>query len=292
MPSVTHPRGQIVPPLASGAPLWKRALRGSIRVGQGLYFHDAFRVAPAMAFHFFLSLMPLLGFLGWAVGTLVRARGADAVLSPLLESVPTSTGATILAEARRLGDASHVGPLAAVGFVWIASGGAQGLMTAVEDVVGAPRRSWLAQRLLALLWVTAVMLALAAASYLLIQWTQWTELFRFKDELRVFSGAGERAVALLGSLGGAVVGLAAFYRLSVRHLRRVRRRVFPGALLAVACWLAISWGFGLYVTTLTDYAVFYGSLAAVAVLLVWLWLSSLAILVGAELNAQLEGLRD
>jgi membrane protein len=46
------------------------------------------------------------------------------------------------------------------------------------------------------------------------------------------------------------------------------------------------------VRTLTNYAVFYGSLAAVAVLLVWLWLASLAILVGAELNAQLEGLRD
>jgi len=57
-------------------------------------------------------------------------------------------------------------------------------------------------------------------------------------------------------------------------------------------WLVISSVFGLYVKSLAEYAVFYGSLAAVAVLLVWLWLTSLAILVGAELNAQLEGLRD
>jgi membrane protein len=54
----------------------------------------------------------------------------------------------------------------------------------------------------------------------------------------------------------------------------------------------VSWAFGLYVSTLADYAAFYGSLAAVAVLLVWLWLTSFAILVGAELNSQLEGLRD
>lgn len=110
--------------------------------------------------------------------------------------------------------------------------------------------------------------------------------------MTIFRGDAERALALVLSLAGAIVGLAGFYRLSVSHLKRVKRRVFPGAALAVGLWVVISWGFGLYVRTLTDYAVFYGSLAAVAVLLMWLWLVSLAILVGAELNAQLEGLRD
>jgi membrane protein len=115
---------------------------------------------------------------------------------------------------------------------------------------------------------------------------------RAKRAVHVLRGGGERLLALLVSLAGAIAGLAAFYRVSVSHRKRVARRVFPGAALAVALWLVISWGFGLYVRSLTDYAVFYGSLAAVAVLLVWLWLASLAILVGAELNAQLEGLRD
>ena len=102
----------------------------------------------------------------------------------------------------------------------------------------------------------------------------------------------DHTLALLLSIAGAISGLGAFYWVSVSHTKRVRRRVFPGAALALGLWLVISWGFGLYVRTLSNYAVFYGSLAAVAVLLVWLWLTSLAILVGAELNAQLEGLRD
>ena len=102
----------------------------------------------------------------------------------------------------------------------------------------------------------------------------------------------DRTLALIFSLAGAVAALAGFYWVSVSHSKRVRRRVFPGAALAVSLWLVISWGFGLYVKSLSNYAVFYGSLAAVAVLLVWLWLTSLTILVGAELNAQLEGLRD
>jgi membrane protein len=46
------------------------------------------------------------------------------------------------------------------------------------------------------------------------------------------------------------------------------------------------------VSSLGNYALYYGSLAAVAVLLIWLYLSSLALVFGAEVNAQLEGVRD
>lgn len=329
-PAVLHPRGRIFPPLPKETPVWRRVLRAVTRLGQGLFFHNAFRVAPAMAFHFFLSLMPLLVFIGWVIGALVRSKGADTVLAPFIESLPTSTENMIEREAHRLGGADRLGPLAAVGFLWIASGGTQGLMDAVEGVVGAPRRPWWKQRLLALAWVITSLAAVSAASFGVVS---WSALFS-SDEMaqvgarngggasadapassstsasssstkrkpahpvvtrarrRVLKTDNDHTLALLLSIAGAISGLGAFYWVSVSHTKRVRRRVFPGAALAVGLWLVISWGFGLYVRTLSNYAVFYGSLAAVAVLLVWLWLTSLAILVGAELNAQLEGLRD
>jgi membrane protein len=89
-----------------------------------------------------------------------------------------------------------------------------------------------------------------------------------------------------------VCALAAFYWLSVERPKHVKRRVWPGAVVAMVLWMSMSWGFGSYVSSLGTYTVYYGSLAAVAVLLVWFWLSSLVFLVGAELNAQLEGVRD
>ena len=49
--------------------------------------------------------------------------------------------------------------------------------------------------------------------------------------------------------------------------------------------------FEAYALSIADYALYYGSLAAVAVLLVWLYLTSLSLVLGAEMNAQLEGLR-
>lgn len=325
VPDVLHPRGRIAPVLPKETPIWKRLLRAVVRLVQGLYFHDAFRVAPAMAFHFFLSLLPLLVFIGWVIGALIRRRGADSVLAPFVESLPAATGTIVEREAHRLGGANRLGPLAAIGFFWIASGGTQGLMGAVEGVVGAPRRPWWRQRLLALAWVALSLAAIAAASFGVIQWKElfssdaqaasWTvpssdatsapapatsttsrkrppSSLGARGPRRMLRADSDRTVALIFSLAGAVAALAGFYRVSVSHTKRVRRRVFPGAALAVGLWLVISWGFGLYVKTLSNYAVFYGSLAAVAVLLVWLWLTSLTILVGAELNAQLEGLRD
>jgi membrane protein len=66
------------------------------------------------------------------------------------------------------------------------------------------------------------------------------------------------------------------------------RWVSPGSLLAVLIWIAASVGFAFYVTNFSSYNKTYGSLAAVIVFLVWLWLSNLAILVGAEFDAEMQ----
>jgi membrane protein len=56
----------------------------------------------------------------------------------------------------------------------------------------------------------------------------------------------------------------------------------------VVFWLIVSWAFGAYAVSVSAYALYYGSLAAVAVLLVWLYLTSLSLVLGAEVNADLE----
>ena len=342
--TVRHPRGRLAPPLAKDAPQWKRILRGLHRLGHGLVLHDVLLAAPAMAFHFFLSLLPLLVFIGYVVGLVARRRGVDAVLSPLLDNLPGTSETVVKAEGERLagGAGAALGPVAAATFLWIASGGTHGLMNAVENVVGAPRRPWWKKRVLSLAWVVASLAAFALAALAIVQWDAVVHPRELRplvpltaatstdtrvspsvsgvssssskrvsassphvqqidssprDTIRrrrqqVVRTGGEHALALTLSLPFATAVLAAFYRFSVNHSKRVTRRVLPGAALAVVLWMVISWAFGLYVSTLAEYAVFYGSLTAVAVLLVWLWLTSLAILVGAELNSQLEGLRD
>lgn len=102
----------------------------------------------------------------------------------------------------------------------------------------------------------------------------------------------EQLIAAALMLVAGAVFLAGFYRFAVEHPPGMKRHVWPGAITAILSWLLVSWAFGNYAVSIGDYALYYGSLAAVAVLLVWLYLSSLTLVIGAEVNAQLEGLRD
>lgn len=66
------------------------------------------------------------------------------------------------------------------------------------------------------------------------------------------------------------------------------RWVTPGGLLAILLWVIASAGFAVYVANFANYNKVYGSVASVIIFLVWLWITNLAILFGAELNAELE----
>jgi membrane protein len=72
---------------------------------------------------------------------------------------------------------------------------------------------------------------------------------------------------------------------NVRHLGF--RWLTPGGVLAVVGWMVVSAAFGVYVANFNSYNKTYGSLGAIIVFLVWLWLSNVAILLGAELNAEI-----
>src|SRR5262249_26761407 len=153
----------------------RRLVRGIVRLVEGIYHHDdIFQMAPAMAFHFFLSLLPLLVFVGYVLGRISQSAGARSVFALLIKSLnlPGAASQVVAGELDRLADADRLGPLAAFGFLWIASGGIQGLMQAVERVVGAPRRPWLRQRLLALAWVLGSMVAFGIAAFGSIQWDE------------------------------------------------------------------------------------------------------------------------
>jgi membrane protein len=72
------------------------------------------------------------------------------------------------------------------------------------------------------------------------------------------------------------------------NARQPFRWITPGGILAVVVWVVASVAFALYVANFGSYNKTYGSLAGVIIFLVWLWLSNIAILLGAELNAELE----
>jgi membrane protein len=295
---------------------------------RGLRKHNAVDSARLMAFNFFLSVVPLLVLLGFVVGRFVRRRGVEALVVPLLDAMPDASADLARQELERLASSTtpSLAPVGAAMFLWLTSSGIHQMMDVFEVAARARRRPWWKQRIIALATVVIGLLAMSLTAWALVT---GDDLVHRDDVTDSVSAAGPspsasanrpagppprasregRAPArpknprLLTRIhaawerfvtGGVVLivglaGLAAFYRFAVEHPPGIRRHAWPGTLVAMAMWLVVSWFFGSYVASLPAYAVYYGSLAAVAVLLVWLFLTSLVLLVGAEVNAMLEG---
>ena len=321
-------------------PLIRRAYGAADRFVDELKAHNAFEAAAAIAFWFFLSLLPLLVLLGFLVSLVARSKGVDALLTPLLDVVPDTAEEIIRKELDRMaGSAVSVAPLGIIGYLWTASSGLHNLMDVFEAAAQVERRPWWKQRVMALGWVLLGLATACLMAWLLVKVdlamhdsepptptgvvatvtpiassvpslvpatpapsaraadrvqahpapvtsrTRGALKHRFNKALHTPT---EQIVATAMMLVLGMVLLAGFYRFAVEHPTGVRRRVWPGTFTAVASWLVVSWFFGLYAVSVSSYALYYGSLAAVAVMLVWLYLTSLSLVVGAEVNARLE----
>ena len=86
-------------------------------------------------------------------------------------------------------------------------------------------------------------------------------------------------------LGVVIVGIAIAYKFGPNHAGPLRPRILPGLVLATILWAVASRGLMLYLGSFGSYNQIYGSIGAVVALLMWFWLSSYAVLLGAALNA-------
>jgi membrane protein len=111
-------------------------------------------------------------------------------------------------------------------------------------------------------------------------------------------GVGDTAVTVWGLAKWPVIlfvlmGMVAGLYYVAPNVRQPRFRwVSPGGVVAVLVWILASAGFGLYVSHFGSYGKTYGALGSVITLLVWMWISNLALLFGAELDAELERERE
>jgi membrane protein len=256
---------------------WQRAVWKLVR---NLDRHDAPRAASAMAFDAFLSLIPLLAVAGFVLGRL--HRGGSPLLIPVLSAAPGPVTRLADAEFLRLSEegAAALAPLSVIGFVWVGSAGISTAMGVCETIFAADQRPWWHRRAIAIVCILVAVVALPVGV---------TALYTVNT---VFGPAfGPPAAFVVGSVL-LVAAMCGFYRMSIRRGSEVRRRMLPGALLTYLLWGVTSVLFSTYVSTLARYTTLYGGLAAVAMLLFWLWLLSLALLVGGEVNAELEGVRN
>jgi len=236
--------------------------------------------ASAMAFDLFLGSIPMLALAGWLFGQLLTDDSALRATSLLLGSTPIQVQDLAREELGR-SNAEMLAPLAIAGALWLGSSACSTCMEFLERRAIGKSRPWWQRRILSLLWVTGTLLAfgLGSAAVLYVIGGPVRMLQSIVSPRAADVTSYPLALGLLYGL--SVLLLAGFYRV-VLPQRGVRRRVFLGAAIAIVLSVVTSLGFAVYVARLAQYALYYGSLAAVAVTMVWLWLMCFFVLAGAE----------
>jgi membrane protein len=272
-------------PAMTGAGWRKILVRTARRVGRDRV--DV--IASSAAFWALLALFPtiaaVLAMSAWVLEPGAMRDQISALSAPLPDEAAEllNDSATEVASRDRV---AGFGAIVAISFaIWTAAAATKTLMEGLNSACGEKeRRGFLRFNAVALLLtfgmfvgfilsvVTIVVVPAALAhqpglgwTASLVDWLRWPVMAVF-----------------------AMAGLATLYRYGPSRRNARWRWVSIGAVVATVLWILVSLAFSLYVSEFAAYNRFYGTLGGVAVLMIWFWLSASIVLVGAELNSEIE----
>jgi membrane protein len=247
-------------------------------------------LASALAYSTFFAIPSLL-LVAVGIFTLTTSAGAiDSLLSKLQGAVPAQALDLFSSSLKQINSRAHTSALLIVVgtflALWSLTGAMSAFMTEISAAYGVrDPRSFLHRRWVAFKLVLCFLLALAVVGGLVVfgpTLSGW--LGRATDHESLVSWIWWAAQWPL--LISALLALITVMLWLAPVERPPWRGLLPGALLATALWIVSSGGFAFFTATFDNYNKTWGSLSAVIVTLVWLWLTSLALLLGAELNAE------
>jgi membrane protein len=277
-------------------PLGRASLRGAAkRAFDGFRRHQMTDVAASLTYYAMMSLFPAI-VVGTSLFSLIGDRqtvanavdyfarqGADqatqdAIRSAMDNIVKASGGAVSVALVL-----SVLIALNGASGAFAASGRALNRIYGVEEDRGFVRRKIVDVAMT--LMIVALLLVCVAALFL---------GGGVAEDLLGTIGFGHSAAVVWSiarwplALGIMLVVYALIYAFAPDLEPRRLRWISPGAVAGVMIWIVASIGFGIYIKNFSSYGAAYGAAGGAIVLLLWLWLSSCAFLLGAELNAEIE----
>jgi membrane protein len=248
-------------------------------------------LAAEMSFWLFLALVPLLAVAGFVAARMAASHPWETLSA--MHAVPPQVRDLVMKQVDHVANwhGGAVAPIAAATFVWLASSGISAVFDALELQSGAKPRPWLKKRALAV--GTCIVLAVGGALIAFLgSGVEW--LARFAGAhlpswvVTVVHGPVGTVVRWIVGALIAIGMVAGLYRVGVPRGEGVRPHVIPGAVVAVVLMVALGLGYGFYVTKVGGSGSAYqAGLAAIGVTLMTLWLFSIALLLGAQLNCVL-----
>ena len=256
--------------------------------------HDLFARSAQLSYYFLLALFPLLVFLVTLLGYFAEAGSQlrNSLLSYLAKVMPYSAITLVHSTLDEISDAKGGGKLSfsLLAALWVASSG----MGAISDTLNVAydvkeTRSWWRVRLVSIGLTVAFAIFIMAALVIVLYGGKIGDSIAGRLGYSIAFAVAWRILQWPIVLLFVFLTFEMIYCFAPNLPRRRWRWWTPGGVFAVTLWLLISFGFRLYLHFFNSYGRTYGSLGAVIVLMLWFYLTGMAVLLGGEINSELEG---
>jgi membrane protein len=260
------------------------------RVWAELGKDEVFDRGAALAYYFVFALFPTLLFMAALLGMFPVPGLMDRLIAYVDEALPPDAASVVhrtLGEVLRnaRGGLLSVGALAAL---WASASGVSSMMAALNAAYGVEdHRPWWKRRLIALALTVGFGVFILAALVLLVFGGQIGSLLATRLGLGDAFTTIWNVVSVVLVIGCVLFGLAMTYYLAP-DAKQHWWWVTPGSVVALVLWLALSFGLRIYVANFANYSATYGSIGGVILLILWLYLTGVVLLLGAEINSEIE----
>lgn len=246
------------------------------------------QLAAGLSYYFILSLFPLLISFAAALALVPVPHLFDQILILMAKFIPADSMGLVRGVLRDV-MVRHGGSVLSVGLlltVWAASGGVAALIDAVNESYDLPeKRSFVHRRALAVGMMFAVGALAVVALALMVVGPGFGKWMAEKVGLGTVFVMAWPYLRWIVSIVCAVLSIELIYMWAPSQ-RRPFRSTLPGAVMALLVWLVLTSALGLYLRSFSHLNRTYGTLAAAVALLLWLYWTAFAILVGAQFNAE------
>lgn len=251
---------------------------------------EVFGRAAQLAFFWFFSLFPFLIFLTALASILRQDTRLGIIITASGNFLPREASIILVTTFNQVTASGHRGLLSfsAVALIWAASAGMESIVTSLNKALSADvTRPWWKEK------ITAVLLTIGFGVFFLgaIVLLNFSE--QIGRQIANYFRLGEIFIASWSYIKWPLITILAVFGIELIYYfapnRRQSWQLFtPGTIFALSLWLAISFGFRLYVKRFSGFDVTYGTLGGVMMLQLWLYLTGVAILVGGEINSVLQ----
>lgn len=246
--------------------------------------------AAELAYFFFLAIFPALLFLVALASFFPIDRLTDQMMSRFAQVAPVGVLALVRDQLQQISSTNSGGllTLGLIATIWSASSGMSATMNTLNQAYHVTeRRSWWRVR------ITAILLTVALAAFVLVSFALVIAGPAAAEKIASAWGLGPvftwswKILQWPVILALVMTGLGLVYYVGP-DVQQKWIWIAPGAVVGTLIWLVASLGFKWYVSAFADYQKTYGAIGGAMMTLLWFYMSGLAMLIGAELNAIIE----